>query len=35
MFTWRVLSAVLLFAVVLGGIKYLFDKAERDRRPKN
>jgi hypothetical protein len=34
MITWKGLGAALLFIGVLGGIKYLFDLVEKNRRPK-
>jgi hypothetical protein len=34
MFSWKGLSAALLFLGVLGGIKYLFDLVEKNRRAK-
>ena len=35
MFSWRVLIAALVIAALLGGIKYLFDRVEKRRKPKN
>jgi hypothetical protein len=34
MISWKALGAALLFVGLLGGIKYLFDLIEKNRRPK-
>jgi hypothetical protein len=34
MIAWKALGVVLLFVGVLGGIKFLFDLVEKNRRPK-
>ncbi len=34
MISWKVLGATLIFVRLLGGIKYLFDLVEKNRRPK-
>ena len=34
MISWKGLGAALLFIGVLGGIKYLFDLVEKEKRPK-
>ena len=34
MFSWKVLVAVLLIAVLLGGIKYVFDRVEKGQKPR-
>jgi hypothetical protein len=35
MFPWKVLVAALLIAALLGGIKYVFDRAEKGQKPKD
>lgn len=34
MISWKALGAALLFVGLLGGIKYLFDLVENNRRSK-
>jgi len=34
MISWKGLGAALLFIGELGGIKYLFDLVEKEKRPK-
>jgi len=34
MFSWKALGAALVIAGLLGGIKYLFDRVEKDGKPK-
>jgi hypothetical protein len=34
MISWKALGAAVLFVGLLGGIKYLFDLVEKNRRPE-
>jgi hypothetical protein len=33
--SWKMLAGVVILVSLLGGMKYLFDRAEKNKRPKN
>lgn len=35
MMSWKMLTGALVLAGLLGGMKYLFDRIEKNKRPKN
>lgn len=33
--SWKTLTGVMMLIGLLGGMKYLFDRAEKNKRPKD